>query len=195
MSAKKTNPKVPVNDQTTLGNLSLSDCKTVLDQSPNNIVLLDKDLCILYANRLSPGLTLQDLIGLPLYTLVEKDRQDVIRKKLAGTLRTGRSSSYENEFETPDGDTITYESEVALWKVKNKKRGLILTARDISAQKKTRVELERKTEFLDATINNSPFAMWVVNPQGFMIRSNQALRKTLGFTDAQLIGKYKCPQG
>jgi PAS domain S-box-containing protein len=190
MGTQKAKPKKPVNDQIIMETLSMSDWKTVFDQSPDHIVLLDKDLCILYTNHPSPGLSLQDLIGVPLYTFVEKDRQEDIRKKLARTLRTGRPCSYETEFRTPDGNITYYQSETVPWKVNNKKIGLILTAHDITIQKKTRLELERKTDFLDATIDNSSFPMWVADPQGFMVRSNGALRKKLGFKDAQLIGKY-----
>jgi PAS domain S-box-containing protein len=190
MGTQKAKSKKLVEEQVSLDTLSMAVWKTIFDQSPDHIVLLDKDLCILYTNRPSPGLTLDNLIGVPLHTLVEEGRQEEIRKKLARTLKTGRPCSYETQFTTPDGDIIYYESEVVPWKIKNRKVGLILTTRNITDQKKTQNELLRQTEFLDATIDNSPFPMWIAGPDGFMIRSNQALRKTLGFKDAQLIGKY-----
>ena len=194
MAKQKAKPKKPLNDQIKKDTQSISDWKTILDQSPNHMVLLDKELRILYTNRPSPGLTLQDLVGVPLYTLVEEGRQEEIRRKLAGTLKTSRPCSYQTQFKTPNGDIIYYQSEVVPWKVKNRKVGLILTARDITDQKKTQDQLIRKTEFLDATIDNSPFPTWVADPDGFIVRTNHALRKTLGFKDAQLIGKYNILQ-
>ena len=143
MKAAKSNPKKPDGDLTKIENFSKEDWKTLCDQSPDHIVLLDKKLCIVYTNRPSPGLTLQDLISVPLYTLVEKTRQDEIRKKLTGTLKTGQPCRYETQYHPPKGETIYYQSEAVAWKAKGKTFGVILTARDITDQKRIQDSVEK----------------------------------------------------
>lgn len=102
-----------------------------------------KKLCVVYTNRPLPGLTLQDLVGAPLYTLVEKTRQDEIRKKLTGTLKTGQPCRYETQYHPPKGETIYYQSEAVAWKAKGKTFGVILTARDITDQKRIQDSVEK----------------------------------------------------
>ncbi|MFH1852678.1 MAG: PAS domain S-box protein [Candidatus Neomarinimicrobiota bacterium] len=51
-------------------------------------------------------------------------------------------------------------------------------------------EIEKNISFLDTVIDSSPFAMWVSDSKGVMIRSNSTLCKLLQVTDADLIGKY-----
>jgi PAS domain S-box-containing protein len=43
---------------------------------------------------------------------------------------------------------------------------------------------------LDTVIDSSPFAMWISDREGMVIRTNRSLRETLNLTDEQLIGKY-----
>ena len=44
--------------------------------------------------------------------------------------------------------------------------------------------------FLDCVIDNSPFAMWVADTHGTVIRTNRALRETLQLSDEQILGHY-----
>ena len=51
-------------------------------------------------------------------------------------------------------------------------------------------ELASAMSFLDTVVDMSPFAMWVADPDGTIIRTNRSLRETLNLTDEQIIGKY-----
>jgi len=44
--------------------------------------------------------------------------------------------------------------------------------------------------FLETVLDQSPFPMWIGDAEGTLIRTNQALRKTLNLTDEQLVGRY-----
>lgn len=65
---------------------------------------------------------------------------------------------------------------------------------DLKAQKshlkRVLQDMQNTRSFLDALMDQSPFPLWVSNAEGTLIRTNQALRKTLNLTDAQLVGKY-----
>ncbi len=45
-------------------------------------------------------------------------------------------------------------------------------------------------EFLDAIINSSPFAMWISDNEGKVIRTNPSLCKAINLSDSQITGKY-----
>ncbi len=52
------------------------------------------------------------------------------------------------------------------------------------------LKYRNQANFLDVVTESSPFAMWVSDAKGIMIRANQALRNILNLTDEMIIGKY-----
>jgi two-component system sporulation sensor kinase A len=106
--------------------------RSLAENSPDYIVTLDMDLNIQFLNYTSPGLTAEELIGTPIYTLVGEDRQAEIKGILENVIETGQPTRYETEYDTPDGSTITYESSVVPSIVAGEVIGLTLVARDIT---------------------------------------------------------------
>ncbi len=64
------------------------------------------------------------------------------------------------------------------------------TVMDITESKRKEKEFTSAKSLLDAVIDSSPFAMWISDREGMLIRTNRSLRETLNLTDEQLIGKY-----
>jgi len=61
---------------------------------------------------------------------------------------------------------------------------------DINERKRAEQALKNNQIFLKRIINQSPFATWISDEKGTMIKCNAALKKILNITDEQLIGKY-----
>ena len=109
--------------------------RSLTNNSPDHVVTLATDLTIEYVNYASPGLTVEQLIGTPLYSHVSEDRQAEIKAIHENVLRTGESATYETTFSAPDGTTIYYESIVNVRELHGKRIGLTVSARDITARK------------------------------------------------------------
>ena len=62
--------------------------------------------------------------------------------------------------------------------------------RSESERKRVEEALRASETFLETIIENSPFAMWVSDEKGTLIRMNQACRDLLQVTDEDLVGKY-----
>jgi PAS domain S-box-containing protein len=120
--------------------------RSVTETSPDHVMLLDRDLVIQFVNRASPGLTVDELIGTPLYAYVSKERQGEIKQILEGVLDTAEPCSYETEFSTPDGYAIYYESRVVPRFIDDQVVGLAVTARDITAHKRAERALQEASE-------------------------------------------------
>ena len=84
--------------------------RALLESNPDYILELDKDLKIQFANRASPGLRVEDLIGTYVYEHAEPGREDEIKKILETVLESGEPAAYETVFHTPGDATIYYES-------------------------------------------------------------------------------------
>jgi PAS domain S-box-containing protein len=116
--------------------------RSVTENSPDYVMILDADLNIQFANYPSPGLTVEELIGTPLYTLAAEDRQAEIRRILENVLNTAEPGGYETEYKTPDGSTIHYESRVVARTLDDQVIGLAVNARDITERKQAEEALK-----------------------------------------------------
>ena len=61
---------------------------------------------------------------------------------------------------------------------------------EIQSRKNTEDALKARESFLNRFINQSPFATWISDAKGTIIRANPALQKSLNVTEEQLVGKY-----
>ncbi|MCP4541667.1 MAG: PAS domain S-box protein [Chloroflexi bacterium] len=120
--------------------------RSLTETSPDHILTVDTDLNIQFANYASPGLTVQDLIGSPLYNYVQEERRTEIKGILEGVLKTGESARYETEYDTPDSSKIYYESYVVPRVLADQVIGLTLNARDITERKMSEKAIRRYAE-------------------------------------------------
>lgn len=129
---------------------SEANWRSLTESSPDHILMLDNELNIQFANFASPGLTVEELIGTPLYTYVDEERQDEVRAILEGVLKTGKSAHYETVYHHPDGSDIYYETYVTARKLAggDKIVGLTLGARDITRRVQIDTEKQALTHAL-----------------------------------------------
>ena len=128
--------------------------RSLTQTSPDHVLTLDTDLKIQFANFPSPGLTVEELIGMPLYTLVDQERQAEIKTILEGAVETGTPTRYETVYHAPDGEDIFYESHVAARKLpgSDKVIGLTVSARDITVRKRAEAALSRARDELEQRV-------------------------------------------
>jgi PAS domain S-box-containing protein len=120
--------------------------RSVTENSPDHVILLDCDLNIQFVNYPSPGLTVDGLIGTPLHAYVTEDRQQGIRDTLEHVVETGQPATYETTYSTPDGGSIHYESRAVPRLVGDRIVGLTVNARDITEHKRAEETLRDAME-------------------------------------------------
>jgi PAS domain S-box-containing protein len=126
--------------------VSETNWRSLTENSPDHILMLDTDLNIQFANYASPGLTVDDLLGTPLYTYVDEERQDEIKAILEGVLKSGVPARYETVYHPPEGNDIHYETYVTTRRLADSDEivGLTLGARNVSE----RMQIEKDRQAL-----------------------------------------------
>jgi PAS domain S-box-containing protein len=129
---------------------SETNWRSLIETSPDHILILDTELKIRFANFASPGLTVEELIGTPLYTYVDEERQGEVKSILEGVLTTGIPAQYETVYPSPDGNDIFYETYVTARRLTGDSEivGLTLGSRDIT----NRVQIDRERQALTHTL-------------------------------------------
>ena len=120
--------------------------RSLTENSPDHVIVLDTDLKIQLLNYASPGLTVEELIGRPLYTLVAEEQQPEVKAILEGVLQSSEPDTYETEYYTGDGGTIYYESRVVPRVLDGRVTGLVVSSRDITERKESEQALQQAKE-------------------------------------------------
>ncbi len=120
--------------------------RSLTERSPDHVILLDTELRIEFLNYPSPGLTVEELIGTPLYSYVQEDKRQEIKEILERVLTTSEPASYETSYSAPGGGTIYYESRAVPRSVEGQVVGLAVNARDITEHKRTEQALRDAKE-------------------------------------------------
>ena len=162
--------------------------RSLTETSPDHILMLDTELTIQFANFASPGLTVDDLIGTPLYTWVDQEAQAEIKGVLEGVLKTGAPNRYETTYHLPDGQALYYESRVAARVLPGSDQivGLTVSARDITERKKTEQALRESEERLRALFEILPVGISVLDGSRNIQFANPALARILRLSQEQL---------
>jgi len=126
---------------------------------------------------------------MPIDFFLREDRER-LSAAIEEAIKTG-FSRVDARLQTKVGETIPFEMTGTLLKdSEGQPVGLCGTGRDISERKRAEEEVSSAQSFLDTIVDMSPFAMWVSDREGTIIRTNRSLRETLNLTDDQLIGGY-----
>ncbi|MCK4793648.1 MAG: PAS domain S-box protein, partial [Desulfobacteraceae bacterium] len=169
---------------------SESRWRSLAESSPDHILTLAPDLTIQYANFASPGLTIDDIVGKPIYAFVEEEKQEEIKTILMGVLNSKQSALYETEYPAPDGGIIYYETHAIARKTGGDVIGLTLSSRDITERKQAEMELRESEEKYQKLFDGLPYGGEVIDTQGYIIDCSESNAIVYGYERDELIGKH-----
>ena len=72
--------------------------------------------------------------------------------------------------------------------------GIFILSIDVTERKQAEEAVKSAKTFLDTVVDMSPFAMWISDQEGTLIRTNRSLRETINLADEVIIGKYNVLQ-
>lgn len=115
--------------------------RSLAQNTPDYIMLLNQDYEIVFLNRTLPGLSMAEVIGISLPSLAPES-EEYIRKVLYRVLQTGVPERYETFHDSPDGVRRFFESRVLPIRDSLSDEVLLVTSTDITEQKRQQQQLE-----------------------------------------------------
>jgi PAS domain S-box-containing protein len=160
--------------------------RSVTENVPDFIMLLDPDGTVQFINRVFPGHTQGDVIGKSSYDFVDERSHPAIRRCIEGVLATGKPGSYETEMTTPDGQVRSFEARVGAVRHDGKVVSLAVTAHDITARKAAAEALRQSEEAYRSLVENIPDCVWTVGSDGRAWFVSDTIQQITGYTPDEL---------
>jgi PAS domain S-box-containing protein len=135
------------------------------------------------------GYTREEFIGRPVSDIDDEEGKGLVKERTA-LIMTGKPFYVENTHVCKDGSTFPVAVNAQRIDIGDGPPLIFTTEYDISDRKKVERENRSYISFLDTIMDKSPFAMWISDSKGTVIRTNRILRDKLNLTDEKIIGHY-----
>jgi diguanylate cyclase (GGDEF)-like protein/PAS domain S-box-containing protein len=162
--------------------------RSITQNSPDHIMLLDTEGKILFINHTVPGLTREQAIGTSVYDHVSADQSVIMSDCFQRVMTTGRADEFEVVYEGPDGP-IYFSSRVGPVMDDGQVVSFIMASRDISGHKRAEDDIKQLTENLSLLLASTGEGIFGVDSQLTCTFVNQAAAGMLGYTPEQMQGE------
>ncbi len=137
--------------QATIKNLG-----SIVQNSPDFIALVDRDLTIDYLNRSVPDLDPEEMVGQNLLDFILPEFHDLVRERNDAVFATGEGTQFEITGFGPDGTIAWYASRLGPVIVDGRVVSVVHTSRDITKRKLTEEALRESEMKLRSLLNAMP---------------------------------------
>ncbi len=123
--------------------------RSLAENAPNSISIVDRDGVVQYINRTMPELTMDDVVGRKAYDFVEPGYHKVMREAIEYVFETGKGTSYESQALGPGNSISWYDVQVGPVKQNGRTISVSLISTDITQHRRMEEEL-RKVQKLES---------------------------------------------
>jgi PAS domain S-box-containing protein len=149
--------------------------KTVFNSSADFLMLLDQNHKILMVNRAEEGVSIDFLIGKPLYEFADKDDLVRVKNHLDKVVETGEMQHYETKYNRPDGGTVYFSSIAAAVAVADEITGSVVSSRDITESKNIQAQLAQSDRLASMGMLAAGVAHEINNPLAYILYNLESL--------------------
>ncbi len=169
---------------------TIESLKEHFDASADGVVVLDDSGHILFVNGAAESITgfaRDGLIGSPLVDLVPAEQrgpvEEVIRSVLGGT----NLEAFDLDLSTTSGEPICVS--VTTSTVLAKSGAVILSFRDVTAERALESEVQQTNDFLQRLIDSAVDAIIAADMQGRIIRFNPGAERIFGYAAEEVMAR------
>jgi PAS domain S-box-containing protein len=162
--------------------------RSLAENAPDIIMMVDAGSRIRFINRTVPGLTVESVMGASLYDYVQPEHHDAVRMALEGVFETGEPERYEIAGTGPDGRISWYFSRIGPVMRDREVMAAILITTDITGQREAEEALRESEERYRGVVEDTPGLICCFVPGGEITFANKAYCEYFAKTLDELIG-------
>jgi PAS domain S-box-containing protein len=167
---------------------SESKLRSIADNSPDMILLLNPKWEILFINRaitLDPSKVLGKLV----FDFIPQEFHDAAMTCFENVLKTGEVTIYGTEYHFPNGETSYFESTVGPIFQNGTVGALVINARDITERKRAEKELQKSEARYRTIFENTGAATVQIEENTIISLVNSEFERLSGFSKHEIEGK------
>ncbi|MHC4254113.1 MAG: PAS domain-containing sensor histidine kinase, partial [Planctomycetota bacterium] len=162
--------------------------RSLVENAPDFILMLDCKGKILFINRVVKGDTVKQTVGNSVYNYIPEEHHDLMRKAIEEVLKTKKPVSFESRAVGPKGSISWYSNRLSPVKHGNKVNAIVQISRDITEHKQMEeviTESEKRYRALFRGASEGIIAAEVESKR-FMF-ANPAICKMLGYSEEEFM--------
>ncbi|MFC2003370.1 PAS domain S-box protein [Chloroflexota bacterium] len=156
--------------------------RSLVENAPNSIILVDRDKKIQFINHVVTGLAAESVIGKSIFDYIQPEYHETVRKVVDKVFQTGEIGFYEIMGTGPDGSMSWYETSTGPLKHDGQITGVIQIVSDITERKQMQAQI----------LTNDRLASIGELISGVAHELNNPLTGVIGFSDL-LVGRKGLP--
>lgn len=153
--------------------------RSLMESSPDSIMLLDADAYIVYINRTVPDLTPEQVRRTRIYDYVPADQWPSMKECFAQVAATREQGGYESIYTAADGSRSFWRSRVTPVIEGGELTGFVVFSSDVTQYRTIAHELDR---FFELSLD----MFCVARADGYFARVNKAFERVLGYSNGEL---------
>jgi PAS domain S-box-containing protein len=169
---------------------TIESLKEHFDASADGVVVLDDSGRILFVNGAAESITgfaRDGLVGSPLVDLVPPEQRAPVEEVISSVLGGTNLEAFDLDLSTTSGEPICVS--VTTSTVLAKSGAVILSFRDVTAERALESELQQTKDFLERLIDSAVDAIVAADMQGHVILFNPGAERIFGQRAEEVIGR------
>ena len=162
--------------------------RSVFENVPDFILMLNLDFKIDFINRTNAGMDPEALIGLDIFEFIPDDDANTVRKAFHEALTTRTPQAFETAANRIDGSIAYFSAHVGVVEQEGEVSALVVVATDITErreQEQALQEAEQKYRFLAEKMAD---LIWTMDLEGRYLYMSPSVEKLTGMNASDLIG-------
>jgi PAS domain S-box-containing protein len=161
--------------------------RSLVENAPNIIIIVDREGIIQFINHTVPGLTVEETIGTNQYDYIDPEYRNAVRESIEHVFTTGEPVKYRIRGVGPEGTMSWYETNVSPVKSGDEVVAATLIVTDITDRMQAEIALRESEERYKLLAENATDVIWTMDlnlRQTYVSPSVQALR---GYTPEEAL--------
>ncbi|MFQ5527442.1 MAG: PAS domain S-box protein, partial [Thermoanaerobaculia bacterium] len=154
--------------------------RTIAQNCPDHLMLLDESCRIRFINRAVADLSVEEVIGRTVFELVSEDQRPAMLACFGKIRESGEDGDYRVTSEDPQGRERIFESRVSLTAETASVRGFVVQSRDVTDRQMATRALQKSEQKYRRLFENATDAILMTLPGGRILDANPAAVKLLG---------------
>ncbi|MFC1572297.1 sigma 54-interacting transcriptional regulator, partial [Candidatus Eisenbacteria bacterium] len=161
---------------------------SITENTPDHIMVVSENGSILAINHTVPSLTVEQVIGTPMYDYLPEASVANAKACLEQVLATGDPGEYEVEYHDQNDEVQYFESRVTLMKTPGQEPVFTISSREVTDRVRAQEAQRESEERFRLSFENANVGVCLVNLDGRFIRVNERMCEFVGYSRSELEG-------